>query len=292
MEVQTSTFQRRTVGRGVNEDTFEDYLRWVRRFTDWADDTGYTAINVGALIEFDEALMDPPAPGVESRDTPYAYRTRAKALSAVKKWAEVVKDEPIETDVDDIVMGEPADFDPYIYTREQVRSVHEDDCDVAGCRTARALGYDAIMRAAEVASVRPEDVDLDNRTVYVRGAKGSESRHIAIGDDVWRLVEEQYRRVQDRFASPARLFYDSSGQNAWSPNSWSKHFSRNHAPGVPGEETGFHSFARHTAITRRLEGDDSFGDVYLRARHSNPQMTSRYVGVAGVQQPDDDLFQQ
>lgn len=290
MEIQAETFSRRVSGRGITEDTFNEYIRWVDRFGEWFNAGGYTDIDIGVLIEFDEELMDPPAAGVEHREEPYAYRTRAVALSAVKKYVETVVGTQINSDIDDICKGEPADFDPYIYTEAEVQKATREECDCTGCLAARVLGYDAIMRAKEVSRVRPEDLDFDNQTVYVRAAKGSENRHIEVEDRTWRLVTEQYDRVTDRFDNPSKLFYDTSDRKGWSPNGWSEHFRRNHAPEVPGETSGFHSFARHTRITRLLQSGADFGEVYIRARHSNPQMTSRYAQIAGVPTPDEGLF--
>lgn len=290
MQVQTDTFSRRVQGRGIGDDTYTEYLRWVKRFGEWTNEEGYTDIGVGTLIEYDEALMDPPAAGVEHRETPYAYRTRAVALSAVKKYVEVVEGVDIDSDIDDIVKGEPSEFDPYIYETDQIEQALTEECDCGGCLAARNLGYETVMRAAEVTRVRPKDLDYDNQTVYVRGVKGSENRHMEVPDQTWELVAEQHGRVEERFDDPAKLFYDTTDSSGWSPNGWSEHYRRNHAPNVPGENTGFHSFARHTRITRLLQSGADFGEVYIKARHSNPQMTQRYVQVAGVGTPDDGLF--
>lgn len=279
--VDSSTFRRRAVDRGIKESTFDQYVRWAKRFLKFCEKTDTPWESPGALYDFDAVLSEDPHRVVPERTDPYAYRTRVQALSGVKLYLERVEGVEVPDDVNSIVKGEPAPFDPYIYTEQQVEHALESDCSVEGCRWVRRLGYEAIMRAAEVVDVRPEDLAPEEGTVYVRAKKGSEPRHIGVSGHVLDGLREQRARVEDRFEDPASLFYNSTASNTWSANAWSQHFLRKHAPDVEGEQSGFHSFARHTAVTRRLEAGEDFGDVYLRARHTSPQMTSRYARIVG-----------
>jgi integrase len=287
------TFHDRVVGRRINEDTFSLYANWVSRFEMWR---GGGTPSLGDLIDFDtwladEDMTDYPWENARGRPAPdeYAYQTRTIALSAVKLWLRVHYDEEIAEDVQDIVSGEPAPFDPTYLTRRDIETVYDvadEACQCPGCEAALRLSYDAIMRASELVLLSREDVNFDAGTVYVTATKGSDNAEVAVKPSTLEAVREYIEAHPDR--SEGFLFKNSYGRS-WSKESWALHVRRNH------HEAGAHSFGRHTPIVHRLEhpewfGDmregDAFGQVFQRARHSNPSMTSRYARLVGADIPD------
>jgi site-specific recombinase XerD len=260
----------------VAETTADDYEMWIQRFFDWFDGGPITE---GVLIDFDDALQDtdevPWNPGIAE----YAYQTRQKALSAVMLWARKMEGEHFESDVGDLVMGEPADFQPTVLDESEVQAVLEQPCDNPGCKAARHLGYEAIMRCKEISLVQPQDLNPEENTVYIRAVKGSVSRDIGVGARTMDILLEQRERIQQEFNDPSYLFYNKY-RLPWSADAWGNHFRRNH------HEAGFHAFAKHTPITRRLEDGEPFGEVWTRARHAHPEMTSRYCSIAGREKPE------
>ncbi len=76
-----------------------------------------------------------------------------------------------------------------------------------------------------------------------------------------------------------RLFHNAYGR-PWKPDSWSQHFRTQH------HDAGWHSFGRHSAISNRLSAGEDFGDVYRRARHQSPAMTTRYARIVDAPIPD------
>lgn len=269
-----SQFRDRVAGRDISEDTADVYVRWVKRFQAWNDGS---AITEGLLRDFDSALENPTEIPLADRTEPYSYSERVKALSAIKKWAEVMYGADIRPDVNDLIRGGPDDFNPTVYSREAVQSVLDDPCDLEGCFAARAAGYDLIMRASEVTDMRAEDIDAAAGTVYVRAKKGSENRTLSVTDRTMQLLEEQRDRVQRRFDRPKYLFYNSYG-NRLTAGAFSKHMSRHHGVGT-------HAVFRHSAIVHAIE-DQGFGAAYIRARHHSPSMTSRYASVVDIDPPE------
>jgi integrase len=280
-------FKDRVLGREVGaESTADDYIRWIKRFEDWFEGDNPTE---ATLRDFDSYLVDGPPDDSfpwnitrpledDDRDAMYAHRTRRKAISALKHWLRLEYGTRVQTHVQNIVLGEPADFDPEHLSQSDVRDVIEaagDDCDLDGCKAAMQLGYDAILRAAELTAVEREQVDLDRRSIRVQGVKGSLNATVGLSDRTVRYLGEHMAAYPDR----GRLFHNSYGR-AWKPKAWVKHFRRKH------HEAGFHAFARHSSIVHRLNSGEGFGDVYRRARHSHPQMTARYARVIGVGIPD------
>lgn len=260
-------FRERVTGRGLSsEHSVDQYVSWIGRFEEWHSGD---AVDAQTLMDFDDALIRADdLPWGYSRE--YAYSTRILAVSAVKLYVEKMEGARIDSDVHDLCKGTHDDFDPHVLDPGEVDRVLAQECNHEGCRAARHLGYDAIMRAAEVAKVRPDDVDFDDGAVYVRAVKGSQSKWIGVDDRTLSLLEAQHQHVHQQYESPNRLFYNSRG-NGWSGDSWGKHFWRNHS------DAGFHSFGRHSAITNRLRRGEDLGQVFARSRHSHLQMTTRYV---------------
>lgn len=275
-------FENDITGRDVNRaDTAKRYARWARRFEAWrpgGDPDAEMLREFDTLLE-DEDLPDYPWENARGPSAPpsYAYRTRIVALSGTKLWTDYHYGERIEKEVQNIALGEPAEFDPTILDPGEIeRTINTATtaCDNPDCQTAMAVGYDAIMRGAEVADVRAEDVDRSDRSLYVRAKKGSEPASVSLSDGAWRKIESHVAAHPDR-----EYLFRNAYDRAWTPEAWNQHFRRKH------NDAGFHAFARHSAISNRLRQGEDFGQVYLRARHQNPATTLKYVDKIGVDPP-------
>ena len=275
-------FRERVVGRKVKEQTYNEYIRWIKRFETWYDGESPGIID---LEDFDTMLSSPQEtyyPWVNARGSPppsqYAYSTRVIAVSAVKLWVRRQYGVDIPEKPQDIVIGSKSDFEPTYLSPEEVRSViwdAPDDCNCFGCQAACAVSYDAILRAAELCLLTYDDVDLDSGMLDVTAVKKSRDSQISLADETTELLSE-YMAEDDR--SSGRLFTNTYG-NSWTRNAWSNHFSRNH------HSAGSHAFGRHTPILHMLDSGVSFGDVYRRARHRNPQTTAQYARIVGENIP-------
>lgn len=274
-------FRERVVGRKVGEETYSEYLRWIKRFEQWYDGDEPTIID---LEDFDTMLSastgDYPWENKRGRSPPdsYAYSSRVIALSAVKLWVRRQYGVDIPEKPQDIVIGEKPDFSPTYLDREEVREVidgAEGDCDCFGCKAACALSYDAILRAAELCLLQVEDLDLRRGMLDVTAVKKSRDSTLSLGDYTVHILRE-YLEEEGRSSGP---LFTNTYENSWNRNAWSTHFIRNHHP------AGSHSFGRHTPILHMLDAGVPFGDVYRRARHRNPQTTAQYARIVGTQVP-------
>lgn len=276
------TFRDRVVGRRLKEETASKYERWIKRYETWRGG-GNPAL--GELIDFDSVLADPqwtdyPWENAVGRPAPdsYAYRSRRVALSAVKLWSRLHYDVPIAEEVQHIVSGEPAPFDPPYISEDDVKTVVADaprECNCTGCEAALRLTYDAILRAAELTNVRRKHLDLEEGTLDVRAVKGSMDAKLGLEPET---VAALQRHLDGN--DPGEVVFTNTYENGWKPSSWSSHVRNYH------HEVGAHSFGRHSPIVHRLQQGESFGDVYRRARHQHPQMTARYARLIGTEVPD------
>lgn len=275
------------------KDTVRHYLRWARRFEDWLE----MEPGRDALAEFDELLRDGDAlrdlrdragsfdswSGAQVPRGGYAYSSRVVAISGVKSWVDyrygVEWGGRQQNQVQNICRGEPAVFDPVVARPSKVREVLEETrgCEADSCHAMAITGYDAIMRGVELCNARFDDLDLDRGTIYVRGAKGSESRHVRLHESTLDVLADYRELVLERFDDPEYLFYafyQHWWNKPWHPSSWSKHFSNRHW------DAGWHSLGRHSAVTNRLRNGESISSVNQRARHSSIEMTSKYNQLA------------
>lgn len=285
-------FESRVVGRRVNEQTYNKYEKWARRFEMWRSGDVPT---LGDLIDFDslladEGLTDYPWENNVGRPAPdsYAYRSRLVALSAIKLWSRVQYDVDISEEVQNIVSGEPEEFDPpYVSTNdiESVISDAPDACNCSGCQAALAVTYDAVLRASELVILSVDDFDPESETLYVHATKGSASGQIQLASRTASLLRQHISENE-----PRTKLFTNTYDNGWRASSWSSHVRNRH------HEVGAHSLGRHSPIVHMLqhpeefeyidETQDVFGQVYQRARHRHPSTTSRYAKVVGMDVPD------
>jgi integrase len=295
IDAKIDGFRQRVVGRSVSEGTFGVYESWIRRFEKWSRIEGIDTPSIAAMEDFDsfladEAMSDYPWTNARGRKAPaeYSYQSRIAAASAIKLWITREYDRRLPESPSDICIGSPAPFDPtYLSPQEVCEPVYtaSDDCDIDGCETALRVSYDAVLRASELVQVRREDVDMTAGTVYVRATKGSQNAEVGIDKQTADALRDHMERYPDR----ERLFRNSYNR-AWRAGSWAVHVLRHHA------KAGSHAFGRHSPVMHRLENadvdimdepfDSDFGDVFRRARHSNPSMTVRYARVVGVSIPE------
>lgn len=278
--------------RNRTEGTSKDYRRWAMKFEDWRDWTD-VSVSDGILSQYDDFLNNPDqleafkeeyvdaeSPWNMARwPESYAYRSRVVAVSAVKSYVDFVYGVEFgdreEHKVNHAVRGNPPDdFDPPVAEPDEVKEVFEDcwDCKSDSCYMMARVAYDAVMRGIEVTRVEWDDVDLGKGRIYVRSAKGSPNRWIALSDDVVDELESYRAFVKSEVQNPNYLFYKFFGYrpiSRWSPGAWGGHFKRHFEP-------GFHCFARHSAITNRLNSGEGISKVNSRARHARMSNTQKY----------------
>lgn len=280
--VDVEPFKEDIRGREVSRDaTVDKYARWARRFEAWRPGG---EPDEGMLRDFDsfladEAHADYPWSNARGPDPPvsYAHRSRRVALSAVKHWVRHQHGTRIEAKVQNLAVGDPDEFDPAVLEQSEVQQTINRAayaCDNPDCQTAIAVGHDAILRGAELADARVEDIDRDEQGLYVRAKKGSEPTVVPLGNDAWRRLSNFTQQRSGR-----EYLFHNAYDRPWTAAAWNNHFRRKHHP------EGFHSFSRHTPVTLRLKQGEPFGSVYQRARHTHPSTTLRYAHVAGVEAP-------
>jgi len=266
-------FQERIQGRR-DPGTIKMYTYWIKRYLSWTSDRSPESI-----LDFDRALYEGKEKFKWLRGKTYKYSrsSRLIAMSAVKiylMWGVGVPLSDLPT-VKGNILGIKSDFQPKIYTEEEIKIIQDGACDEQ-CLAMLKLGYDAIMRAAEIVRVRKED--FKDNFLYVHAAKGSYSRWIELSPETLAALEPIFQERKHYLF----MTYKSKGGKPFFPHSWSVHFIRNHKLENKG---GWHAYARHSPITHLLNKGVPFEQVWYRARHKNPEITARYLNIVGREIP-------
>jgi len=266
-------FQERIEGRR-DPGTIKMYTYWIKRYLSWTEDRVPESI-----LDFDRALYDGKEKfeWLKGRTYKYSRNSRLVAMSAVKIYLMWGVGVPLSDlpKVKGNVLGTKSDFRPKTYTLEEIEAIQQSACNEQ-CLAMLKLGYDAIMRAAEIVRVRKED--FKDNFLYVHAAKGSYSRWIELAPETMEALQPVFER------RPNYLFFNYLGKGGkpYRAHSWSVHFLRSHKMKNKG---GWHAYARHSPITHLLNKGVPFEQVWYRARHKNPEITAQYLNIVGREIP-------
>jgi len=196
----------------------------------------------------------------------------------------------------------PEHFDPYIYTDEQIEQIFFWS-EVLGNKEALKtladdpigrhfkrvnlnlyvgvrVGWDTLARASEVCSITLQDIDLDNRLVFIHAKKGSRP--------AWaKITEESAQRIEDVIRYRQNYLLEGKKGKPVSPTSWSVQFHRfcKKLFGRPPEKVRYwrwHDFSRHSHVVKLFDQGYSMDDIQMLARHRKRSSTEIYLHLEPV----------
>jgi integrase/recombinase XerD len=141
-------------------------------------------------------------------------------------------------------------------------------------RAALALLYDTGIRVGELVALRPSDLDLEGRTLRVRG-KARRDRRVPISADLARVLSD----VVDDMHPRERLFTSAAGAplRTTAVNQWLRRAALR--AGITAKRVSPHVF-RHSFATAYLRyGGDEF-TLQTILGHATLDMVRRYVHLA------------
>jgi integrase len=216
----------------------------------------------------------------ERGNKPATVNTRYRGVRAFYKW--LVKEGEIqESPIERIEPPRvPEAVQPY-YTPEEVTKVLSvlrgrrfRAADAVRLRAIVLLLFDTGLRASELCSLRLEDVDWDNQTAVVRGAKGGNERVVSLGVASSRAVLS-YLRSQGAF-SP--WVFSGRDGSPLTRNALKLALRRAfEAASLPFK--GIHAFRRASGIAYLRQGGQA-EDLRVLMGWRSPEMVRRYVRAA------------
>jgi integrase len=163
----------------------------------------------------------------------------------------------------------PADFQPYIYSQDELRRLLAATDSYYRCKTRAGLYgasfrglllllYGTGMRISEAVSLRLSDVDLHDRLLTVRESKFYKTRLVPIGTQLTRVLRDYVRKQRPACLSvPSAPLFVSSNGSGFARDTAEKSFRRLRTavglsrPGPPRCQPRLHDL-RHTFAVHRL----------------------------------------
>lgn len=252
----------------VSPHTVRSYALGVRRFVAWAQDTGVNLLrpakNVGT--GYRAHLQSSLGPG--SANT---RLTAARVLYNALEWVGLEAVNPFRN-VKRVRDPRPAEKvrDQYSAVTVALMLQHaQDDLD----RLIVLLGAGSGARAAEMASLTWDDINLEDGTAHVIG-KGNRPGTLYLTQETVETLERQPHRTGSVLRSP-RNTQDETAASASTLRYRAARMARAAGETKPGQQLGVHRL-RHrygTALAERY----GLGVAQSGMRHASPTTTSRYV---------------
>lgn len=266
--------------RGLAENSILAYgrdLRWFIRFAKGRRVTRADRVTPQLVIDFILAL----------KEEGHASGSRSRAFYAVREFARFVllhkgRIENLERVILGLHGPKVRQAKPKVLSRDQVNNLfavmsranpyHYRD------RAMLELLYGVGLRAEELASLHPEDIDLDAKSIRIHG-KGGRTRDLPLTARAVRAVRQYLKRhyTPQREALNVRtdcLFISRTGQALGSKNVWRVVKRYAEEAGLP--DVGPHAL-RHAFATHLMEGGADLRMIQHALGHTSLQTTQVYL---------------
>jgi len=272
-----------TVERGSAANTLRSYAADLRRYLDHLRTRGVDrleAVREGDVAEFVTALRSGPAP--------LAASSAARALAAVRGLHRfALRDGLLDQDVAREVAP------PAVPMRlPRALSVDEVEQLLAGCigegpaplrdRALLELLYSTGARISEAVGLDLDDLDVEHRTVLLRG-KGGKQRIVPVGRPALRAVEEYLVRARPGLAARGRglpaLLLNARGGRLSRQSAWHVLRAAAETSGVSGSHAVSPHTLRHCFATHLLAGGADVRSVQELLGHASVSTTQLYTHV-------------
>lgn len=171
-----------------------------------------------------------------------------------------------------------------IYTqRDNAKTIYQKRNALRDIAVAELL-FATGIRISELCSLKPNDINLYDRTILIYG-KGSKERRMQIGnDDVIKILSEYKNEYMNEIQKCNHFFSNQSGQ-ALSDQSVRRMINKYTAMAAIELHITPHMF-RHTFATSLLEADVDIRYIQEMLGHSSINVTEIYTHVALAKQRD------
>ena len=137
------------------------------------------------------------------------------------------------------------------------------------------LAYCGGLRVSEIVNLKPEDLDPDRRTIYIRKAKGRKDRYTLLSDKAWTIVDEYVKTCRPQ----CWLFEGySPGFKLTIRTVQSVFYAACLHSGI-AKRVSIHSL-RHSFATHLLESGTDIRYIQSLLGHTSPKTTAIYTHVA------------
>ena len=163
---------------------------------------------------------------------------------------------------------------PEVPTREEIARIIDGTSNLRE-RVMLELAYGSGLRVSEIASLRVQDIDSEQKCIWVRGGKGGKDRSTLLSEQ---LLEE-LRHYWYSFRPREWLFPRRDGRTPLSPSTIQKMWKQAKRRAGVTKRCGIHSL-RHAFATHLLESGTDLVTVQRLLGHGSITTTMRYLHLA------------
>lgn len=233
---------------------------------------------LAALAEYFSAVsdnIDPPDSGriknflLGKLERGLSPRTVSISLQAIKFFYREILDFPIAID---ICFPKTPQSLPVVLSRLEIHRII--DClSNQKHKLMIALAYGAGLRVSEVTNLRVGDLDFDQSSIHLKGAKGNKDRITVLPESLW----DDLRYVCQGKEGSAYVFPSERGGKL-TTTTLQKVFQNALQKADIRKSATFHSL-RHSFATHLIENGTDIRYVQELLGHSNIRTTQRYTQV-------------
>ena len=209
---------------------------------------------------------------LEKQDRGQSSQTINVYLQAIKYFYREVMKNKAEID---IKFTKTASKLPIVLSREEIERII-DSIKNPKHKLLVALSYGAGLRVSEAINLKIKDVNLDELTIHIKGAKGNKDR-ISIFSE--KLIS-QFRKVTS-FGNINSYVFESNHGGKLDQRSAQKIFENALGKASVQKEATFHSL-RHSFATHLLENGTDVRYVQVLLGHANIRTTQIYTKVTNL----------
>lgn len=233
---------------------------------------------------------------VQKKDTE-ATTTHYSRVNAIKQFLMFLSRKDYDVYVTRDVRFKPTEFQPHIYTEDEVRRYfHAVDTYESARNRKAAVQYPVLFRLLyccgtrinETLGIRKQDVDLENGIVKLSETKNDCERYIVLGDDLQALVQQFAEKCFYLLNDQDYVFTTSNGGRLSGDVIYEVHRSFLHQARIPyhggGKGPRIHDWRHTMAVYSFKQMMDAGMDMYVALPilsaylgHKTIYATERYV---------------
>ncbi|MEM9835063.1 MAG: tyrosine-type recombinase/integrase [Bacteroidota bacterium] len=276
LEARLTTYRAFLEQRRYAYTTIKTYLSLVRQFFAAHPDRAWNAFSRRDIEAYNHSAFI-----VRGK----SYSTQNQFINAIKLFYKVHDIEGLVPD--DIERPRKGKQLPEVLTKEEVRQLLSGVGNLKHL-TLLSLVYACGLRIGEALALRPADLRLNERLLYVRGAKGRKDRRVPLAGKIVELLQ-QYQK-----AYPVKsLLFEGQKGGPYSYTSARKVMRRAVAKAGLSGKVSLHTL-RHSYATHLLQSGTDLRYIQEILGHADPKTTMLYTHVAAndlknIKSPFDEL---
>lgn len=267
------------IGMRYSWQTVKTYTSFFRRFAE--------VFGIEELPKLEYATIQEYFNELAKEDI--ALSTLNQYINAVKFYYEKVLNRPRKV----YAVNRPRKQDtlPKVLSKGEVKRIFKQLVNLKH-RLMVYFAYSSGLRLSEVCYLKPEDVDLERRQVFINNSKGGKDRVVHLGEEMVGMFVEYLQKYKPK----DWLFEGQQGGEPYSPRSLQAVFRRAKDKAGIKKRATFHTL-RHSYATHLLETGTDVRLIQELLGHSDIKTTLLYTHVSkrsltSVRSPLDSLFEE